>query len=104
MASPDPVAAGRPSPFSIGLERGTQPVTSALFHLSVHARARKDQSRLDPTTVTDPPETLDIRGAARRLRITYRQLLDLVDRGALPAHMHDQELRFKVEDLDAYRG
>ena len=49
-------------------------------------------------------ETLDMRGgAARRLCVTLRALRDFVDRGFLPAHRNGQKLRFRVEDLDAYR-
>ena len=44
-----------------------------------------------------------MRGAARRLRITLSALLILVDGGQIPVQKNGQELRFRVEDLDAYR-
>jgi excisionase family DNA binding protein len=44
-----------------------------------------------------------MRGAARRLGVTLRALRDLVDGGLIPAHKNGQELRLRVEDLDAYR-
>ena len=52
--------------------------------------------------VTEPAETLDLRGAARRLRVSIRELLELVDSGRLAAHKDAGELRFRVDDLDSF--